>query len=208
MFAIVEDGAIVRTASTVQKLFDYSVPDGAGIATMSEFMSQMNVKDVVNGERKDAAYDWVTAGDITLVDGVPTQAYTNTAKRLVDEDAKDADGNQRYVQVWDADVDNGEGRPKGGMVNSSEKQINRGVKTTMTEQVKTTANSLLADTDWMVIRKAERDVAIPSATATYRAAVLTECTRLETAIGNAADVDALKTVMDGQNWPLTQGAFK
>ena len=208
MFAIVEGGAIVRTASTVQKLFNYSVPDGAGIATMSDFMTQKNVKDVVNGERKNPAYYWVAAGDITLVDGVPTQAYTNTAKRLVDEDAKDADGNQRYVQVWDADVDNGEGRPKGGMVNSSEKQINRGVKTTMTEQVKTTANSLLADTDWMVIRKAERDVAIPSATATYRAAVLTECTRLETAIGNAADVDALKTVMDGQNWPLTQGAFK
>ena len=201
MFAIVEDGAIVRTASTVQKLFDYSVPDGAGIATMSEFMSQMNVKDVINGERKDPAYYWVTAGDITLVDGVPTQAYTNTAKRLVDEDAKDADGNQIYVQVWDADVDNGEDRPKGGMVDTSEKQINVGLKTTMTEQVKRTANSFLTNTDWMVIRKAERDVAIPSATATYRAAVLTECARLETAIGNAADVDALAAVMNAQDWP-------
>ena len=201
MFAIVEDGAIVRTASTVQKLFSYSVPDGAGIATMSEFMSQMNVKDVVNGERKDSKYYFVTTGDITLVDGVPTQAYTNTAKRLVDEDAKDGDGNQLYVQVWDADVDNGEGRPKGGMVNSSEKKVNQGLKTSMAAQVKQTANSLLANTDWMVIRKAERDVAIPSATATYRAAVLTECTRLETAITNAADVDALAVVMKAQDWP-------
>ena len=201
MFAIVEDGAIVRTASTVQKLFNYSVPDGAGFSSMSEFISQMNVKDVINGERKDPAYYWVTAGDITLVDGVPTQAYTNTAKRLVDEDAKDADGNQIYVQVWDADVDNGEGRPKGGMVDTSEKQINVGLKTTMTEQVKRTANSLLSNTDWMVIRKAERDVAIPSATATYRAAVLTECARLETAITNAADVDALAAVMNAQDWP-------
>ena len=197
MFAIVEDGAIVRTASTVQKLFSYSVPDGAGIATMSEFMSQMNVKDVVNGERKNDQYYYVTAGDITLVDGVPTQAYTNTAKLLADEDAKDADGNQIYIQVWDADANDGEG----GYVNSSEKQINVGLKTTMTEQVKRTANSLLVNTDWMVIRKAERDVDIPSATATYRAAVLTECARLETAIGNAADVDALAAVMNTQNWP-------
>ena len=63
MFAIVEGGAIVRTASTVQKLFNYSVPDGAGIATMSEFMSQMNVKDVVSGERKNEEYYFVTAGD-------------------------------------------------------------------------------------------------------------------------------------------------
>ena len=197
MFAIVEDGAIVRTASTVQKLFSYSVPDGAGIATMSEFMSQMNVKDVVNGERKNDQYYYVTAGDITLVDGVPTQAYTNTAKLLADEDAKDADGNQIYIQVWDADANDGDG----GYVNSSEKQINVGLKTTMTEQVKRTANSFLTNTDWMVIRKAERDVAIPSATATYRAAVLTECARLETAIGNAADVDALAAVMNAQDWP-------
>ena len=197
MFAIVEDGAIVRTASTVQKLFSYSVPDGAGIATMSEFMSQMNVKDVVNGERKNDQYYFVTQGDITLVDGVPTQAYTNTAKLLADEDAKDADGNQIYIQVWDADANDGDG----GYVNSSEKQINVGLKTTMTEQVKRTANSFLTNTDWMVIRKAERDVAIPSATATYRAAVLTECTRLETAITNAADVDALAAVMAAQDWP-------
>ena len=71
----------------------------------------------------------------------------------------------------------------------------------MTNQVKETANSLLSQTDWMVIRKAERDVAIPSATATYRAAVITECARLETAIADAADVDALATVMSGENWP-------
>ena len=197
MFAIVEGGAIVRTASTVQKLFNYSVPDGAGIATMSEFMSQMNVKDVVSGERKNEEYYFVTAGDITLVDGVPTQAYTNTAKLLADEDAKDKDGNQLYVQVYDSSANDG----KGAMVDTSEKMVNQGLKTTMSEQVKQTANSLLSNTDWMVIRKAERDVAIPSATATYRAAVLTECARLETAITNAADVDALAVVMAAQNWP-------
>ena len=87
------------------------------------------------------------------------------------------------------------------MVDTSEKQVNQGLKTAKTDQVKYQANSSLAKTDWMVIRKAERDVDIPSATATYRAAVITECTRLETAIGNAADVDALAAVMAAQNWP-------
>ena len=163
----------------------------------ADFLRENNVMDVVNAERKNDQYYFVTQGDITLVDGVPTQAYTNTAKRLVDEDAKDADGNQLYVQVWDADANGGDG----AMVDTSEKKISYGVKTSMTNQVKTTANSLLATTDWMVIRKAERDVAIPSATATYRAAVLTECTRLESAIDGAGDVDALQTVMAGQNWP-------
>ena len=87
------------------------------------------------------------------------------------------------------------------MVDSSEKLVNQGLKTVMTAQVKNTANKLLASTDWIVIRKYERDVAIPSGTATYRAAVITECARLEGAISSASDVDALKTVMQGQNWP-------
>jgi len=197
MFAQVIDGSIVQTASSVQKMFSYTVPEGGGFSSMTDFMRDKGIVDVVNGERKNDRYYFVTQGDITLVDGVPTQAYTNTAKRLVDEDAKDADGNQLYVQVWDADANDGDG----GMVDTSEKQVNQGLKTVMIEQVKNSANLYLAKTDWMVIRKAERDVAIPSATATYRAAVLTECARLETAIGNAADVDALQTVMEGQNWP-------
>ena len=194
MFAIVKDGKITKTGSSVQKMFPNTSFAGSPNA---DFLRDNNVMDVVNGERKNEQYYFVTAGDITLVDGVPTQAYTNTAKLLADEDAKDVDGNQIYVQVWDADANDGDG----GYVNTSEKVVNQGLKTSMAEQVKRTANSLLANTDWMVIRKAERDVAIPSATVTYRAAVLTECTRLETAIGNAADVDALAAVMAAQNWP-------
>ena len=197
MFAQVIDGSIAQTASSVKKMFSYTVPEGAGFSSMSDFMRDKGVLDVVNGEKKNEEYYYVTPGDITLVDGVPTQAYTNTAKRLVDEDVTDADGNQLYEQVWDDDANDGDG----GMVNTSEKRVNQGLKTVMTAQVKYQANSSLAKTDWMVIRKAERDVAIPSATATYRAAVLTECTRLETAIGNAADVDALAVVMAAQNWP-------
>jgi len=163
----------------------------------AEFLTENNVFDVVSGERKDNQYYFVTLGDLTLVDGIPTQQYTNTAKRLVDEDAKDEDGNQLYVQVWDADANDG----AGDMVDTSEKQINYGLKTSKTDQVKQIANSSLAKTDWMVIRKAERDVAIPSATVTYRAAVITECARLEVAIAGAADVDALAVVMNAQNWP-------
>jgi hypothetical protein len=53
----------------------------------------------------------------------------------------------------------------------------------------------------MVIRKAERDVAIPTATATYRAAVITECSRLVTAIAGASDVEAFIAVVTTQAWP-------
>ena len=189
MYAIVKDGAITQTATTVRQLFpNTSFPSTPN----TDFLTENNVKDVVQGTKKSEEYYYVTLGDLQVIDGVPTQQYTNTAKRLTDEDAKDSDGNQVYVKVQNSD---------GDWVNSSEKVINRGLKTAMTESVKNQANSKLASTDWTVIRKYERDVAIPSATATYRAAVITECTRLESAIAGAGDVDALATVMAAQNWP-------
>ena len=89
--------------------------------------------------------------------------------------------------------------PEGG-----EPYVQKGMKSQWTAQVKDTANKLLAQTDWMVIRKAERDVAIPTATATYRANVLAECTRLKTAIEGVADVPALIAIVTAQNWPRSE----
>ena len=198
MYAIVKDGSITATG-TIKQLFPNT--SFAGGTANADFKTAEGIMDIVQGERKDQNYYFVTEGNVELVDGVPTQQYTNTAKRLEDEDAKDKDGNQLYHQIWDADYDNGAGKDKGKWVDGSEKVVNQGLKTPMTAQVKDTANKLLAKTDWMVIRKYERDVAIPSATATYRAAVITECARLETAIADAANVDALATVMAGQDWP-------
>ena len=116
-------------------------------------------------------------------------------KLLNDREESDEDGNPMYVKVL-GEVD---GKP--AMVDSSERLVTKGLKSQWTATVKDTANKLLSQTDWMVIRKAERDVAIPEATATYRAAVLTECTRLVTAITNAANVPALVDVINAQDWP-------
>ena len=66
-----------------------------------------------------------------------------------------------------------------------------GLKTLWTDQVKDTASKLLAATDWMVIRKAERNVDIPSAVATYRAAVVDKASELETAISAVTTVEQL-----------------
>lgn len=82
--------------------------------------------------------------------------------------------------------------------------VQKGLKSQWTAQVKDTANKLLAQTDWMVIRKAERDVAIPTETATYRQAVLTECSRLVTAIAGASDMEAFIAVVTAQNWPAEE----
>lgn len=64
------------------------------------------------------------------------------------------------------------------------------LKTNMLASVKSIAGSLLAPTDWMVIRAAEGGTAVPDAIATYRAAVRTESNEKETAIA------ALSTIAD------------
>ena len=76
-----------------------------------------------------------------------------------------------------------------------------GLKHNWTAQVKDTANKLLAQSDWMVIRKVERNIDIPAATVTYRAAVIAECTRLITAIQGCTSVPALIAVVNAQDWP-------
>ena len=116
-------------------------------------------------------------------------------KLLNDREESDKDGNPMYVKVLGV-VD---GKP--AMVDSSERLVTKGLKSQWTAQVKDTANKLLAQTDWMVIRKAERNIDVPSNTTTYRAAVITECTRLVTAIESAADVSAFIAVVTTQNWP-------
>jgi len=75
-----------------------------------------------------------------------------------------------------------------------------GLKAYWINQIKDTAGKLLAETDWMIVRKMERSIDIPAAIATSRASVVTECARLETAITSAADVSALIVVVGSQNW--------
>lgn len=116
-------------------------------------------------------------------------------KALEDVEAVDNDGNPMWVQ----EVDETQDPPV--MVDTTERLVTRGLKHSWTAQVKHTAGSMLAQTDWMVTRKVERDVDIPADVVTKRAAIVAECTRLETAIAGAADMDAFITVVQDQRWP-------
>ena len=75
-----------------------------------------------------------------------------------------------------------------------------GLKAYWISQIKDTAGKLLAQTDWMIVRKMERSIDVPAAIATSRASVVIECARLETAITSAADVATLISVVGLQDW--------
>jgi hypothetical protein len=110
----------------------------------------------------------------------------NNPKALEDKEEVDEDGNPMFVKVLSTDAD---GNPV--MVDSTERLVTKGLKSNFISQVKTTAGSILAQTDWMVIRKAERNVDIPSSIATYRASVVAKSTELETAISAVTTVEQL-----------------
>jgi len=114
-------------------------------------------------------------------------------KLLDDREESDEEGNPLYVKTYDPVSES--------MVDTTERLVTKGLKSQWVAQVKQTAGSLLAQTDWMVIRKAERDVAIPNSVALYRADVIVEADRLETAIKACESVEALIAVVGAQNWP-------
>ena len=63
------------------------------------------------------------------------------------------------------------------------------LKTQWIAQVKDTAGKTLAQTDWIIIRKSERNIAIPTNIKTYRAAIVAECNRLELAIEGCNNIE-------------------
>jgi hypothetical protein len=131
--------------------------------------------------RPDDQYYWVTQNE----DG----SYTGTPKELEDREEVDQDGNPMYVQVLDkTDPQN----PV--MVNSTERLIYKGLKSQWIAKVKHNTNMTLAQTDWYVIRKAERNVDIPADVATYRAAVVAWATATEASISAVTTVEQLKEI--------------
>ena len=157
----------------------YTTPDGVKYANLRNpaIRTELGVVEVADAPWYDQRFYW----------GV------DTPKLLDDREESDEEGNPLYVKVYDAETES--------MVDSDVRLVTKGLKSQWIAQVKATAGSLLAQTDWMVIRKAERDVAIPASVALYRADVVVEADRLETAIKACESVEALIAVVGAQNWP-------
>ena len=76
-------------------------------------------------------------------------------------------------------------------------ELVEGLKTQKKKIVKQQALGLLAPTDWYVIKANEvADYSVPSNITTFRANVRAKSNEMETAIDNAADVDALKALYE------------
>ena len=99
-------------------------------------------------------------------------------------------------EVWtQGDIDGGYA-PDGTSANDPKldkdgnQVVTRGLKYNAIQKVKAQQAGYLSETDWYIIRKADAGTAIPSNIQTWRNAIRSDATAIETAITNAADMDA------------------
>jgi len=128
---------------------------------------------------KDSKWYNNTNESFTFASGKVTRSWgTATAKKHADT-------------LW-TEEDKTDGRiPEGEDVGDV---ATRGLKYNLIQEVKKQAAVILADTDWYIVRKADAGTAVPSSITTHRAAVRTKAAEMETAITNASDTPALKTL--------------
>lgn len=107
----------------------------------------------------------------------------------------DADGNLIPKQLEDEIITPEEGEP----------YTQTGLKTQHIRQTKETANTLLAPTDWYIVRKFERDVDVPVGITSYRSAVISVAEEREALIESVTSVEELKGLYESPNvmpnWP-------
>ena len=182
MFALVEDGSITKTLSGNRgiTLGDIQYPRAIFTLWSAAEREAIGIYEVVwdNTNKKDEAYYNNTNQSFAFADGVVTASYGSaTAKALADANATDGDGVELDPVV-----------------------VIEGLKTKHKRIIKQQASGLLTPTDWYVIKATDvESYSVPSAVSTFRTNVRTRSNEMETAIDNAADVDALKALYEYVN---------
>jgi hypothetical protein len=183
MWVLVQDGKITRTFNSPKGfvLNDTQYPRDIFNKWSQAEKEAIGIYEVIVDKTnyKDSEYYNNSNSTITFENNQATESWgTSTARRLTDENVVD-ENNQ---PILDED---------------GNQLINYGLKTIKKRIVKNQAASLLAPTDWYVIKATEvEDYTVPTEITNYRAAVRTRSNEMETAIDNANNVDELKALHD------------
>lgn len=79
------------------------------------------------------------------------------------------------------------------------------LKAEWSKKVNEIAYSLLASTDWYVVRKMEGGADIPADVSAYRAAIRAAANTNQAALNNAADFDTFIQTVTAMTWPKIDG---
>ena len=185
MYALITDGSITKYLSGVRGIQIGDIKYARDIYskwTEAE-RNAIGIYEVIqnNAKKKDEAY------------------YTNTNQTFTyDADAGtvtatygDATAKAHADTTWTQDqIDDGKA-PAGADTDTIAVE---GLKTKKIRIVKKQAASILTQTDWYIVRKADAGTAVPSAITTFRAAVRSKAAAMETLITNASNTAAIETL--------------
>ena len=172
MWAKVENNQVVKVNSRLES-FSAAAPAWNAAQRAANGIYEV-VYDTSN--LKDTRFYINGAESFTFANDQVTASYsTAVGKTLDDVNAVDEDNNP----VLDED---------GVQI------VTPGVKTNEKNQIKAQAAGLLQSTDWYVVRNAESATAIPADVTTFRTAVRTKSNEMETAIDNAATIEAVEAL--------------
>ena len=154
----------VRYSSQIFTIWTDAQRKDLGILPIVISGSHLDTRFYIEKDYSDAI-----AGDGNSV--IRTIGVKAADRKLENEDAVDEDGNK----LKDKD---------GNQI------INYGLKHYALQNVKKQQEGFLSQTDWYIIRKADVGTAIPSNIQTWRNAIRSDATAIETAMTNAADMNA------------------
>ena len=180
MYALVEDNNITKIITNPKSMVigDVNYPAKIFSVWSQLELNAIGIYEVITDStnKKDEQWYTNTNESYDFADNKVTRSWgTATAKAHADSNAVDEDGNN----ILDKD---------GNQV------INYGLKTQLIKTLKEQVANELSKTDWYIIRNTEKSTAIPSDISTHRDAVRTKQAEMETAITNASDTPALKTL--------------
>jgi len=189
MWALVQDGTVTKTFNYAKGfvLNDTQYPKDIFTKWTTAEKEAIGIYEVIVDKTnyKDSEYYNNTNSTIAFANNQVTESWgTATARSLTDS-------------LWtQQDSDDGN-LPSDKSVGDVKVE---GLKTVKKRNVKNQAAGLLASTDWYVVKATEvADYTVPTDITTYRAAVRTKSNEMETAIDNAANVDALKALYEYTN---------
>ena len=187
MWALIEDNEIKKIINQPKGLVIGDTRHSRNIFSFrwtNEEREAIGIYEVVfdNSNKKDEAYYNNTNQSFNFADGKVTASFgTATAKLLEDRNEVDEAGEPLLDD-------------KGNQV------VTQGLKSQKKANIKQQASSLLAPTDWYVVKAAEvESYSVPEAMTTYRADVRTASNSMESKIDACSTVDELAALYEYVN---------
>ena len=192
MWARIENNKIVEYYDRKQSIVLNNVRYSSQIFTIWTDAQRRDlgiVPVVISGTHLDTKY-YIEQNHSDAIAGDGNSVIRTIGVKAADKNLNDVN------EVWTQDDIDGGYAPDGTSANDPKldedgnQVVTRGLKYKAIQKVKAQQAGYLAETDWYIIRKTDVGTAIPSNIQTWRNAIRADATRIETAITNAADMNA------------------